>query len=119
MFVKNLNHCPEFTANDGCLVREALHPKNDPVELGCSLAAARVPAGACTRPHTLAQTEVYLILAGEGRMHIDNEVRAVGAQDVILIPPRSVQWIENTADGELRFLAIVSPPWRQEDDQLV
>ena len=118
MFVKNLNACNEFTANDGCLIRELLHPKNDPVDTGYSLAVARVRAGERTRPHKLAQTEVYYILTGQGRMHINNETREVSTGDVILIPPQTIQWIENTGEDELRFIAIVSPPWREQDDHM-
>lgn len=118
MFVKNLNACHEFTAIDGCLIRELLHPKNDPVVLGYSLAVARVHAGKRTLPHKLVQTEVYYILAGQGRMHIHNEAREVSTGEVILIPPQTIQWIENTGDDELRFIAIVSPPWREPDDHM-
>ena len=118
MFVKNLNAGHEFTANDGCLIREILHPKNDPVELSWSLAMARVLAGKRTLIHKLQQAEVYLILVGQGRMHINNESRDVSTGDVISIPPRAVQWIENTGNDELQFIAIVSPPWREQDDQL-
>ena len=118
MFVKNLNACKEFTANDGCLIRELLHPKNDPVDLAFSLAVARVPVGERTRRHKLVQTEVYFVLTGQGWMHINNKTREVGADDVILIPPQAVQWIENIGDDELRFIAIVSPPWREQDDEL-
>ena len=118
MFVKNLNTCKEFTANDGCLIREVLHPKNDPVDPGYSLAVARVHAGKRTLPHKLVQSEVYYILSGQGRMHINNEACEVSIGDVILIPPLAIQWIENTGDRELQFIAIVSPPWREQDDLL-
>ena len=118
MFVKNLNACDEFTANDGCLIREILHPQNDPVDLDWSMAMARVLIGKRTLPHKLIQAEVYYILSGQGRMYINNESRAVGTGDVISIPPQSVQWIKNTGNDELRFIAIVSPPWRELDDQL-
>ena len=119
MLVKNLNACKEFTANDGCLIWEVLHPKNDAVNLPLSLAVARIEAGGSTRPHQLAQTEVYYILAGQGRMHINNETREIGVDDVIVIPPQAVQWIENCGGQELQFIAIVSPPWREKDDQII
>ena len=119
MLVKNLNACKEFTANDSCLIREVLHPKNDPVELAFSLAVARVQVGQRTCRHRLAQTEVYYILAGQGRMHINNETREIGVDDVIVIPPQAVQWIENCGGQELQFIAIVSPPWREKDDQII
>ncbi len=116
MFIKNINDCEEFTANDGCRLRELLHPKNDPVALPYSIAIARVEPGKQTDKHKLAQAEVYYILTGQGCMCINDESRPVGAGDVILIPPRDSQWLENTGGSELRFIAIVSPPWRAQGD---
>lgn len=117
VFVKKLDQCSEFTANDGCRIREVLHPKNDPLELPYSLAVARVEAGKRTYKHRLRETEVYYILAGSGRMHIDEGSREVTADDAILIPPGTVQWIENTGTDELRFIALVNPPWSEAGDQ--
>ncbi len=116
MFVKNINDCYEFTANDGCQIREWLHPENDPVELSYSVAIATVEAGRHSYKHKLTQAEVYLITDGKGNMHIDEEEREVNAGDAIYIKPSSVQWIENKADKTLRFIAIVNPPWSEEDD---
>ena len=116
MFVKNSADCEEFTANDGCRLRELLHPENDPIDLPYSMAVARVAAGKHSYKHKLAQTEVYYILAGQGRMHINDESRKVNAGDVILIPPEAIQWIENAGDNELQFIAIVNPPWAEQDD---
>lgn len=119
MFVKNLDSCTEFTANDGCRLFELLHPDNDPVDLPYSMAVARVEKNEKTYRHCLVQTEVYYILSGEGRMHIDKEVHTVRQGDVILIPSRSVQWLENTGDTEIRFIAIVSPPWTEKGDDRI
>ncbi len=117
MFVKKLADCDEFTANDGCRIREVLHPKNDPLELPYSLAVARVEPGGRTYRHRLRQTEVYYLLSGSGIMHIDDQSRAVGAEDAVLIPPGTVQWIENSGGEELRFIAIVNPPWSEQGDE--
>jgi len=117
VFVKKLAQCSEFTANDGCRIREILHPKNDPLQLPYSLAVARVEAGKQTYRHRLRETEVYYILAGSGRMHIDEESQEVAAGDAIPIPPGTVQWIENIGTGELCFIALVNPPWSEEGDE--
>lgn len=117
MFIKNQKDCAEFTANDGCLLRELLHPKNDPVALPYSIAVACVETGKQTYKHKLAQTEVYYILSGTGCMHVDDETENVKPGDVILIPADSVQWLENTGTTELYFIAIVNPPWTEEEDQ--
>jgi len=116
VFVKNLNQCVPFTANDGCLIKEWLHPANDPAAVPYSIAEARVEPGKSSYKHRLKQTEIYLIQHGQGNMHINEEKREVVMGDVVLIPANSTQWIENTGPGELIFLAIVSPPWQTTDD---
>ncbi len=119
MFIKRLDDCVEIVANDGCRLKEILHSDRDDVELPYSLAYARVEAGKGTHPHQLAaQDEVYTILSGAGVMHIGEETEEVGAGDTIVIPAGAEQWIENTSEGELVFTALVSPPWREEDDLL-
>ncbi len=116
MFVKNIDDCVEFTANDGCRIKEWLHPKNDAVELSYSVAMATVDVGEQSYKHILDQTEVYLITAGQGLMHIDEEEKKVKAGDAIYIEPKCVQWIENNGVEPLCFIAIVNPPWSNEGD---
>jgi mannose-6-phosphate isomerase-like protein (cupin superfamily) len=116
VFVKNIDNCPEFTANDGCQIREWLHPKNDDIDLPYSVAMATVDVGQQSYKHKLEQAEVYLITAGQGLMHIDNEEREVKAGDAIYIEPSRIQWIENIADETLCFIALVNPPWTEEQD---
>lgn len=116
MFVKNIDECVEFIANDGCRIKEWLHPKNDKVELSYSIAMATVDAGEQSYKHTLEQTEVYLITAGQGLMHIDDEVREVKTGDAVYIEPQCAQWIENNSKEPLSFIAIVNPPWSEEGD---
>jgi mannose-6-phosphate isomerase-like protein (cupin superfamily) len=52
-------------------------------------------------------------------MHVDGEAAAVGANQVIYIPPDSVQYIENTGDSDLVFLCIVDPAWRPADESVL
>ena len=71
---------------------------------------ARVEPGRTTRWHCLRGTgERYVILEGAGRVEIgDLPPQAVGAGDVVVIPPETRQRIANTGDGDLVFLAICS-----------
>ncbi|MGQ0657151.1 MAG: cupin domain-containing protein [Chromatiales bacterium] len=117
MFIKRLVDCPPVTASDGCEVRELLQPKQDPVDLPYSLAVAEVAPGERSYRHRLRQTEVYYLLEGSGVMHIGSEARSVCVGDAVLIPAGAEQWIENPGANRLRFAAIVSPPWRTEDDK--
>ena len=116
MFVKKTSDCEAFVANDGCKIRELLHPKNDAVDLPYSLALATVEIGKQSYQHKLEQTEVYHILQGHGRMFVESEVCDVVAGDVIVIPEQALQWIKNIGNEPLVFAALVSPPWTEEGD---
>jgi mannose-6-phosphate isomerase-like protein (cupin superfamily) len=116
VFVKNINDCEEFIANDGCRIKEWLHPENDAIDLAYSVAMATIDIGEQSYEHRLEQTEVYILFSGEGVMHIDEEQKNVIAGEAVLIPAGAVQWIENTGDEELCFIAIVNPPWTEAGD---
>jgi mannose-6-phosphate isomerase-like protein (cupin superfamily)/2'-5' RNA ligase len=119
MFIRHLRDCDEFTAGDGSILRELLHADKADLRIRYSLAHATVKPGARTQPHRLRTAEVYYILEGRGRMHIDDETAEVGSQAAIYIPPHCVQFIENTGDNHLVFLCIVDPAWRREDEEIV
>jgi mannose-6-phosphate isomerase-like protein (cupin superfamily) len=119
MFVKYLKDCPEFIAGDDSILREILHPEKANIQIRYSLAHAKVRAGQKTKPHKLKSTEVYYVIAGQGLMHIDNQIFQVGPASAIHIPPYSIQYIENTGNSNLEFLCIVDPAWRQEDEEVL
>jgi mannose-6-phosphate isomerase-like protein (cupin superfamily) len=119
MLVRSLSECDEFVAGDGSLLRELLHPDKMDAEIRYSLAHARVAPAEATRPHRLAGSEVYYVIAGCGRMFIGEESQVVGAGCAVYIPPGATQFIENTGDDELVFLCIVDPAWREQDEELV
>jgi len=117
VLVRRLADCREIIANDGCRLRELLHPAHDASGLPYSLALAWVDPGQSTHPHLLKQQEVYLIIRGSGVMHIADETRELHPGDAVVIPPLARQWIANIGTEVLEFVALVSPPWRAEDDQ--
>jgi mannose-6-phosphate isomerase-like protein (cupin superfamily) len=117
MLIKTESQCPQFVATDGCKIRELLHPKNDAIDLGFSLAIAEVAPGKRSYRHRLVQSEVYYILAGSGVVHVGPEERPIVTGDAVLIPPHHEQWIENTGLESLKFAAIVAPPWRKDGDE--
>ena len=119
MLVKYLKDCREFIAGDGSILRELLHPEKAETPIHYSLAHAKVELGKKTKPHKLKSSEVYYVIAGQGLMHIDEETFEVGTECAIYIPPGAVQYIENTGDSDLKFLCIVAPAWRQEDEQVL
>jgi len=118
MLVKNLKDCKEFVAGDDSILREILHPGKAGVQIHYSLAHAKVEAGQKTKPHKLISSEVYYVTAGQGLMHINQENFEVGPDCAVYIPPNAVQYIENTGNSDLKFLCVVDPAWRQEDEKI-
>ncbi len=122
MIVRRLNEVDEIVALDESIVRELLNPNHEPVKLklNYSLAHATVKSGLSTLPHRFHEaSEVYYILKGTGLMHIDNESHKVSPGAMIYIPPKGVQYIENTGSTDLEFLCIVNPAWFPEAEEVV
>jgi mannose-6-phosphate isomerase-like protein (cupin superfamily) len=119
MLIRRLEDCDRFIGGDDSILRELLHPDKADVAIRYSLAHATIKPGARTKWHRLRAAEVYYILAGRGRMHIDGEVSEVSDAQAVYIPPGSTQHIENIGTVNLVFLCIVDPAWRREDEEVV
>jgi mannose-6-phosphate isomerase-like protein (cupin superfamily)/2'-5' RNA ligase len=115
----HLRDCDEFVAGDGSVLRELLHPDKTDIAIRYSLAHAVVKPGERTKPHRLKTTEVYYIIEGQGRMHIDAETSEVSENCAVYIPPGATQSIENIGATGLVFLCLVDPAWRREDEETV
>lgn len=111
--VRPLDPAAEYYTEERCYINELSNIGADPA---VSIAQARVLVDTVTRWHKLAGiTERYVILAGEGRVEVGVlPPQDVGAGDVVLIPPDCPQRIRNTGTGDLVFLAICSPRFRQD-----
>lgn len=117
MWIKNLADTAPITANDGCELRELIHPDHDGQPVGYSLAHCVIrPGERSLRHHLEGASELYYLLSGSGRMHIDDEVRDVRGGDALLIPPGAVQFLENTGAEPIVFLALVEPAWQAARD---
>ncbi len=119
MLVKHSDDCVPFVAVDGCVIRELLHPAHGDCELPYSLAIAEVAVAGSTFPHRLDRTEVYFVLEGRGRLHVDERTAELQRGAAALIPAGSTQWIANIGDEVLRFAVLVSPPWAADGDERV
>ncbi len=119
MIIKSLKNTPVSKAGDLSFLREILHPDKESLDIGYSLAHAVVKPGEKTLPHRLKSSEVYYFLEGRGLMHIDGERAEVEAGQAVYIPPRAVQFIENTGPNDLAFLCIVDPAWRAGDEVIL
>lgn len=116
MFIKKFSEQNEIIAGDECILRELLNGDIEDVACRYSIAHCRVQIGKHTTRHALKTTEVYYLISGKGRMHINDEIAEVNPTDTIYIPPHAIQWIENIGNEELVFLAIVDPAWKVADE---
>jgi mannose-6-phosphate isomerase-like protein (cupin superfamily) len=52
-------------------------------------------------------------------MHIDDETEKVSPGQAVYIPPDARQFINNSGLSDLKFLCIVDPAWRKEDEEVL
>jgi mannose-6-phosphate isomerase-like protein (cupin superfamily) len=111
--IRRLDLNEEFHTPEGCFIIEVSNTPDDP---GASIARARVEPGVTTRWHRLIDTmERYVILDGRGRVEVGKlPAQEVNPGDVVLIPPLCRQRITNIGHQDLIFLAICTPPFRNE-----
>jgi len=119
MIVRNIKYLNPFIALDGSTIREIVHPSNTP-SVNQSLAEARIESGNATSNHIHRLTEeIYYILSGKGRMHLSKKEFIVGENDAIIIPNGIEHYIENIGDIELVFLCCSTPPYTNEDTEIL
>lgn len=115
MDIVRITEATPFVTKDGSEIRELLAYRNSSIR-NQSLAEARLPVGAATQEHYHAKTEeIYLITAGEGRMRIEGEERAVQAGDAIAIPPGRKHKLWNTGSTPLTLLCCCAPCYEHSD----
>ena len=112
--VEHFSAHTEFYTDERCYITE-LH--NSDADESCSIARVRVEPGITTRLHRLEGTiERYVILEGTAEVRVGNEMpMAVQALDVVNIPADTEQCISNTGEGDLVFLCICTPRFRQQN----
>ena len=71
------------------------------------LSSTDLNPGKSTSGHSHAgQEEVYLFMSGEGKMQIDDEVFAVKANDIVLIPDGAFHKVINDSNSNLYFVCV-------------
>jgi len=119
MSTRKLTEIDIIKGQDGTLIRQIYHPHNTLNGIRYSLAHFSIGVGKKSNLHKMKTSEIYYILEGEGILHIDDEAHSVSKDQAVFVPPMSKQFIENTGKKELKFLCIVDPAWKQEDEILL
>ena len=64
-------------------------------------------------------SEIYYVLEGSKKLKINGKAYYLEKDDSAYIPPNSKQFIQNSGSINLRFLCIVEPAWKEEDEVLL
>lgn len=116
--IKNSEITP-ILGNEGTSIKQFFHPHNTLEGIGFSLAQFTLEPGKKSKLHKLKSSEIYYILEGEANLRIENEYMKLGKDDSAYVPPNSKQNIENVGKENLRFLCIVEPAWKADDEILL
>ncbi|MCG8493565.1 MAG: cupin domain-containing protein [Sneathiellales bacterium] len=119
MTIKKLQDIDIIDGGEGTEIRQIFHPHNTLNGIRYSLSHSELKPGKKSKLHKIKSSEVYYILQGEGSLQIDDEVFKVSKDQAIYIAPHSKQSIENTGKDNLRFLCIVDPAWKHEDETVL
>jgi quercetin dioxygenase-like cupin family protein len=68
------------------------------------------PGQTITKHRHLEQEELYVLLEGEGRMRIGDDVLTLSPLDTILIGPETVRQAFNDTDADQLWLVVGAPP---------
>ena len=114
MRVVNKDDAPALSREDG-LVSHVLHSRRDADETDLTITWVDVEPGAKQVRHEHDPEQVYVILAGEGRMRVGDEERAVEAGDLIHIPANTEHGLENTGERTLEYVSAATPAFPTEE----
>lgn len=119
MIIKKIHDIELVDGGEGTEIRQIFHPHNTLNGIRYSISYSELKPGGKSKLHKLKSSVVYYILHGKGKLQIDDDVLEISKDRVIYIPPHSGQYIENTGMDELKFLCIVDPAWKQEDEMVL
>ena len=119
MSVRKISEIEEIQGTEGTKIKQIFHPHNTLNGIRYSVAYFTIEKGKRSITHKMKTSEIYYVLEGEGILHVDDEKIDVKKDSSVYVPPMSKQHIENTGNSELRFLCIVDPAWKQDDEILL
>jgi mannose-6-phosphate isomerase-like protein (cupin superfamily) len=105
----------KYITKDGSEIREMLHTQSHGNKK-LSVAEARVKPGATTRAHYHQESEeIYVVMAGRGRLRRNKEKIAVESGVSVAIRPGQVHSLENHGDEDLVVLCCCAPAYSHDD----
>lgn len=102
------SEAPALTRGDG-VVSRLLHGRRTEPETDMTVTWVTVGPGTAQERHSHEPEQVYVLVAGEGRMHVAGEERSVEAGDLVHVPSGAEHGIENTGDEPLQYVSAATP----------
>ncbi|AJW70602.1 cupin domain-containing protein [Nitrosopumilus adriaticus] len=119
MSVQRNSEIKSIQGNEGTKIKQYFHPHNTLNGINYSIAQFTLESGMQSKPHKLKSSEIYYILEGSAVLTVDEEPHKIEKDDSLYISPNSKQFIKNVGSGDLRFLCIVEPAWKAENEVLL
>jgi len=116
MEIKRNSEIREIKGFEGSKIKKYFYPENTKNGIRFSIAYFTLEPGKRTLLHKLESSEVYFILEGIGILKINEELCKVQKDDCVYVQSMEEQLIENTGEIDLKFLCIVDPAWKEEND---
>jgi len=105
--------------NEGTKIKQYFHPHNTLNGISYSIAQFTLEPRKKSKLHKISSSEIYYILEGNGSLRVDDQKFELEKDDSIYVPPNSRQFLENIGSGNLRFLCIVEPAWKADNEILL
>ena len=105
--------------DEGTKIKQYFHPHNTLNGINYSIAQFTLEPGKKSKLHKIRSSEIYYILEGNGNLMINEDSHNLEKDDSVYVPPNSKQFIENLGSNNLRFLCIVEPAWKADDETIL
>ena len=119
MSLRKNSEIDSIDGNEGTKIKQYFHPHNTLNGINYSLAQFTLGPGKKSKLHQMSSSEIYYILEGTGNLTINEDTHSLEKNDSAFVPPNSKQFIENSGDVDLKFLCIVEPAWKADDETIL
>ena len=119
MSLRKNSEIDPIDGNEGTKIKQYFHPHNTLNGINYSLAQFTLGPGKKSKLHQMSSSEIYYILEGTGNLTINEDTHSLEKNDSVYVPPNSKQFIENSGDVDLKFLCIVEPAWKADDETIL
>lgn len=115
MHLTSRENAPTLSRDDG-VVSRLLHGASGPDgpdgpedDTALTVTWVAVEPGAEQIAHSHGPEQVYVVVAGEGRMRVDDEQCDVSAGDAVHVPSGATHGVANTGDEPLEYVSAATP----------